>query len=78
MIDNLDPKRIPKQKLMTMNEIIHSELFKYPECRRVLLPSFIGHIRRLLAANEEVGLVGGDAAASKDEFDVRLFYIVLF
>ncbi|XP_071513992.1 dedicator of cytokinesis protein 2 isoform X2 [Panulirus ornatus] len=54
MIDNLDQKRIPKQKLMTMNEIIHSELFKFPECRKVLLPSFIDHIRRLLAANEEV------------------------
>ncbi|XP_068248217.1 dedicator of cytokinesis protein 1 isoform X5 [Palaemon carinicauda] len=54
MIDNLDHKRIPKQKLMTMNDIIHSELFKIPDCRAVLLPCFISHIKRLLAANEEV------------------------
>ncbi|XP_066966939.1 dedicator of cytokinesis protein 1 isoform X9 [Macrobrachium rosenbergii] len=54
MIDNLDHKRIPKQKLMTMNDIIHSELFKIPDCRAVLLPCFITHIKRLLAANEEV------------------------
>ncbi|XP_042238025.1 dedicator of cytokinesis protein 1-like isoform X2 [Homarus americanus] len=53
MIDNLEPRRIPKQKLMTMNEIIHSELFKIPDCRRVLLPSFIVIIRSLLDANEE-------------------------
>ncbi|XP_069941837.1 dedicator of cytokinesis protein 1 isoform X2 [Cherax quadricarinatus] len=54
MIDNLDQKRIPKQKLMTVNEIVHSELFKIPDCRRVLLPSFINHIRRLLASNDEM------------------------
>ncbi|XP_045614067.1 dedicator of cytokinesis protein 1 isoform X2 [Procambarus clarkii] len=54
MIDNLDQKRIPKQKLMTVNEIVHSELFKIPDCRRVLLPSFVNHIRRLLASNEEM------------------------
>ncbi|XP_063609034.1 dedicator of cytokinesis protein 1-like isoform X2 [Penaeus indicus] len=70
MIDNLDPKRIPKQKLMTMNEIIHSELFKYPECRRVLLPSFIGHIRRLLAANEEV--TDGEVVMRKEKKKAKL------
>ncbi|CAL4142292.1 unnamed protein product, partial [Meganyctiphanes norvegica] len=54
MLDNLDPKRIPKQKLTTLNEIIHSELFKIRECRQILLPSFVEHIKNLVAANEEV------------------------
>ncbi|XP_063852697.1 dedicator of cytokinesis protein 1-like isoform X3 [Scylla paramamosain] len=56
MVDNLHPSRIPKQKLSTINEIVHSDLFKYPDCRRVLLPCFIGHLRRLMSSNDELEL----------------------
>lgn len=58
MVNNLNPKRIPRQRLTTVNEVVHSELFQRPECRRVLLPTFISQIRQLLAAGEEVSLPG--------------------
>lgn len=54
MVNNLNPKRIPRQRLTTVNEVVHSELFQRPDCRRVLLPTFISQIRQLLAAGEEV------------------------
>ncbi|XP_076042771.1 dedicator of cytokinesis protein 1-like isoform X4 [Oratosquilla oratoria] len=56
MLNNLPKHRIAKQKLMTVGEIIHSQLFKIPECRELLLPAFIDHLRKLLVSSEELEL----------------------
>ena len=47
-------ERLSPQKLQTMNEIVHSDLFKHPTCREYLLSSFTMHIKDLLATVEEV------------------------
>ncbi|KAK8379060.1 hypothetical protein O3P69_019104 [Scylla paramamosain] len=70
MVDNLHPSRIPKQKLSTINEIVHSDLFKYPDCRRVLLPCFIGHLRRLMSSNDEI--TGTDVVMRKEKKKIKL------
>ncbi|XP_045138104.1 dedicator of cytokinesis protein 1-like [Portunus trituberculatus] len=74
MVDNLHLSRIPKQKLMTINEIIHSELFKFPECRRVLLPCFIGHLHRLMVSNDEI--TGTDVVMRKEKKKNKLKQIL--
>ncbi|XP_050707802.1 dedicator of cytokinesis protein 1-like isoform X3 [Eriocheir sinensis] len=56
MVDNLNSQRIPKQQLSTIREIVHSALFRFPDCRRVLLPCFIKHLRRLMSSNDELEL----------------------
>lgn len=40
--------RLTKQKMMTIDDIVHSQLFKMPECRSVLLPGFTVRIKELL------------------------------
>lgn len=54
LLTTLPPGRLTKQKMMTANDIIHSPLFLFPECRAILLPKIIVLVRNLLEAKEEV------------------------
>ncbi|XP_071866663.1 dedicator of cytokinesis protein myoblast city isoform X4 [Bombus fervidus] len=45
--------RLTKQKMMTVNDIVHSPLFLSAECRAILLPRIIILVRDLLEAKEE-------------------------
>lgn len=56
LIASVPPGRLTKQKMMTVDDIVHSQLFKMPECRGVLLPGFTIRIKELLESREEVGL----------------------
>ncbi|KAK9296204.1 hypothetical protein QLX08_009705 [Tetragonisca angustula] len=48
--------RLTKQKMMTVNDIVHSPLFLSAECRAILLPRITILVRDLLEAKEEVEL----------------------
>lgn len=54
LFQSIPPNKLTKQKMMTVNEIVHSELFKYSDCRRILLPVFAKQISTLLEQHEEV------------------------
>lgn len=54
LLKNMPPGRLTKQKMMTINEIVHSQLFLYPDCRRILLPVFTKQVKTLLETCEEV------------------------
>lgn len=54
LFKNMPPGRLTKQKMMTINEIVHSKLFIYPDCRRILLPVFTRQVKTLLETSEEV------------------------
>ncbi|XP_045475282.1 dedicator of cytokinesis protein 1 isoform X5 [Harmonia axyridis] len=56
MLRKIPVGRLTKQKMMTVNDIVHSQLFLYPECRRIMLPVFTEQIKILLETNEEVEL----------------------
>lgn len=43
--------------MMTVNDIIHSKLFLYPECRAVFLPVICTQVKELLESNEEVRIL---------------------
>ncbi|XP_012257396.2 dedicator of cytokinesis protein 1 isoform X1 [Athalia rosae] len=51
------PGRLTKQKMMTVNDIVHSQLFLSPDCRAILLPTITILVKNLLEAKEE-GLSG--------------------
>ncbi|CAG9857501.1 unnamed protein product [Phyllotreta striolata] len=53
MLNNMPPGRLTKQKMMTINEIIHSKLFLYPECRKILLPIITDQVKTLFTTKEE-------------------------
>lgn len=46
--------RLTKQKMMTVNDIVHSPLFLNPDCRAALLPKIMSLVRHLLETKEEV------------------------
>lgn len=54
LLKNMPPGRLTKQKMMTINDIVHSKLFVYPDCRRILLPVFTRQVKALLEKGEEV------------------------
>lgn len=54
LINNLPPQRLAKQKMMTVNDIVHSQLFLDSECRAILLPVIMTRIKELLEARDEV------------------------
>lgn len=56
MLKKVPSNRLVKQKMMTVNDIIHSKLFLYPECRAVFLPFICTQVKELLELNEEVSL----------------------
>lgn len=54
LINNVPPGRLAKQKMMTISDIVHSQLFLDPECRLVLLPVIMARIRDMLELHDEV------------------------
>ncbi|XP_034937564.1 dedicator of cytokinesis protein 1 isoform X2 [Chelonus insularis] len=57
LLTTLPSGRLTKQKMMTVNDIVHSPLFLWVDCRAILLPKITLLIRNLLEAKEE-GLSG--------------------
>ncbi|XP_024936302.1 dedicator of cytokinesis protein 1 isoform X7 [Cephus cinctus] len=57
LLVTLPPGRLTKQKMMTVNDIVHSPLFLNVDCRAILLPRITILVRDLLEAKEE-GLSG--------------------
>ncbi|XP_012229895.1 dedicator of cytokinesis protein 1 isoform X2 [Linepithema humile] len=53
LLVTLPAGRLTKQKMMTVNDIVHSPLFLNVECRAILLPRIIILVRDLLEAKEE-------------------------
>ncbi|KAG5888711.1 hypothetical protein JTB14_035776 [Gonioctena quinquepunctata] len=56
MFSNMPIGRLTKQKMMTINEIIHSKIFLYPDCRKILLPLITDQVKTLFLTKEEVEL----------------------
>ncbi|XP_076395116.1 dedicator of cytokinesis protein myoblast city isoform X3 [Megachile rotundata] len=56
LLVTLPSGRLTKQKMMTVNDIVHSPLFLNAECRAILLPRITILVRDLLEAKEEVEL----------------------
>ncbi|XP_070151185.1 dedicator of cytokinesis protein 1 isoform X4 [Polyergus mexicanus] len=54
LLVTLPTGRLTKQKMMTVNDIVHSPLFLNVECRAILLPRITILVRDLLEAKEEV------------------------
>lgn len=54
LLVTLPSGRLTKQKMMTVNDIVHSPLFLNMECRQILLPRITILVRDLLEATEEV------------------------
>lgn len=54
LIINVPPSRLVKQKLITMSDIVHSQIFLNKDCRAILLPSFLARIKELLESSDEV------------------------
>lgn len=57
MLNNIPIGRLTKQKMMTINEIVHSKLFLYPESRKILLPIITDQVKILFEAKEEVIII---------------------
>ncbi|XP_076229494.1 dedicator of cytokinesis protein myoblast city isoform X2 [Nomia melanderi] len=53
LLVTLPTGRLTKQKMMTVNDIVHSQLFLNAECRAILLPRITILVRDLLEAKEE-------------------------
>ncbi|BES96169.1 Dedicator of cytokinesis [Nesidiocoris tenuis] len=53
IINSLSQNRLTKQKMMTLSDIIHSPLFRIVDCRHVLLPIILLHVKDLLEAKDE-------------------------
>lgn len=54
LLVTLPTGRLTKQKMMTVNDIVHSPLFLSVDCRAILLPRITILVRDLLEAKEEV------------------------
>lgn len=52
-INNVPKDRLTKQKLKCIDDLVHSDLFKYPECRRILLPMILSHTKSLMDEKKE-------------------------
>ena len=46
--------RLNNQKMMTLNDMVHSELFLIPECRAIILPVVVRRVKELLTGPQEV------------------------
>ncbi|XP_066581822.1 dedicator of cytokinesis protein 1 isoform X2 [Prorops nasuta] len=56
LLVTLPTGRLTKQKMMTVNDIVHSPLFLNADCRSILLPRITILVKGLLEAKEEVEL----------------------
>lgn len=57
MLVKIPANRLTKQKMMTVNDIVHSKLFLYPECRQIMLPTILKQVKELFETSEEVSAV---------------------
>jgi hypothetical protein len=48
--------RLNNQKMMTLNDMVHSQLFLRPECRAIILPVVVKRVKELLTGPQEVRL----------------------
>ena len=54
IIENIPTRRLTKQKMMTINDIVHSQLFLYADCRKIILPVILKQVKVLFEVNDEV------------------------
>ncbi|ESO09209.1 hypothetical protein HELRODRAFT_109536 [Helobdella robusta] len=47
-INSVPPSKLVLRKMHCINELVHSQLFKFPDCRQLLLPVFLDHVHQLL------------------------------
>ncbi|CAG2068915.1 unnamed protein product, partial [Timema podura] len=52
LINTVPHNRLTKQKMMTVNDIVHSRLFLCVDCREVLLPVITTHVKKLLESRD--------------------------
>ncbi|XP_052098499.1 dedicator of cytokinesis protein 1-like isoform X2 [Mytilus californianus] len=52
-INNVPKERLTKQKLKCIDDLVHSDLFKFPECRRILLSMILSHTKSLMEEKKE-------------------------
>lgn len=57
LINNLPNSRLTKQKMMTIDDIVHSALFFKPDCRSVLLSQILHLVKQLLESSNEVYII---------------------
>ncbi|XP_065221520.1 dedicator of cytokinesis protein 2 isoform X3 [Planococcus citri] len=66
LINGLPPNRLTKQKMMTIDDIIHSPLFLIPDCRRVLLSQILCLVKHLLENSDE-GIMSAEHRRNKSK-----------
>ncbi|XP_014661425.1 PREDICTED: dedicator of cytokinesis protein 1-like [Priapulus caudatus] len=54
LINNVPQERLKRQKMMCVNDIVHSSLFAIPECRAILLPMISSQLHHLLEVKDEL------------------------
>ncbi len=57
IVTSVPAGRLNNQKMMTLNDMVHSELFLKPECRAIILPVVVKRVKELLTGPQEVRLV---------------------
>ncbi|KAK3095553.1 hypothetical protein FSP39_016043 [Pinctada imbricata] len=53
-INNVPKDRLTKQKLKCIDDLVHSDIFKIPDCRQILLPMILKHTGDLMENKEEL------------------------
>lgn len=48
LLDSLHPTKLVRLKLVTMSDIVHSQIFLNADCRAILLPCIIVRAKELL------------------------------
>ena len=48
MINSIPPGQLTENKLQTLQDLVHSELFKFPDCRQVILPVLANRIDKVI------------------------------
>lgn len=54
LINNVPKARLTKQKMMTIDDVVHSPLFYLPECRAIILSKILNLVKYLLESSDEV------------------------
>ena len=54
IVTSVPAGRLNNQKMMTLNNIVHSQLFLKPECRAIILPVVVKRVKELLTGPQEV------------------------
>ncbi|XP_052772351.1 dedicator of cytokinesis protein 1-like isoform X4 [Mya arenaria] len=53
-LDHVPPNRLKIQKIKCIEDLVQTPLFSMQECREVMLPMMLGHIRDLMEAQDEM------------------------